>query len=173
MGRLRDFRAEQSRHFDESFAYRFACKLRDFGIDVLNVAERLRMNAHVVDRQTRQAVYAVTFDLDPQRLLAQWRKWGAPVTRDLRRMTEPIDLSACLAEVMARLKLLMGRLILDEWADLVESASFILRFHAPPAGRAGIPTICQFDEREDGSILAVRFIEPPLSIATDVMEQWG
>jgi hypothetical protein len=103
--KLQQYETATRTEFDGYFAYRLTSKLRDYTTHCdlpplfMHVESRLDPSAGRVDR--------LEIQLRPDELLSSWSSWGAPVTRDLRAMSEPIDLMPLVDEAMACVERMM------------------------------------------------------------------
>ena len=113
-----------NREFDNHFSYRFTYKLRDFATHrdlppiAMDVSSRLVRDEEREDRLTLQ--------LDPDYLLAAWKKWGGPVTKDLKERTEPIDLVALVDDSIESVERVMAAVLVEDTPIYQDAARLIV-----------------------------------------------
>ena len=142
---LLEFKAATNAAFDESSAYRFIYKFRNYVQHRGLPLSRLTMTAEIEGK-----LPVVDFLLTRDHLLQDYDGWGSPVTRDLKAGPTEFLLRPLIKETMEHLSafhLIVMRL------DATMAASTVGTLEEA-AGRfpeqAGTPTLFMFRERPDG-----------------------
>jgi len=112
-----------SGEFDKHFPYRFTYKLRDFAThcDLPRIA--MHVSSRLVGDEERED--SLSLQLDPAYLLTAWKKWGRPVTKDLKERTEQIDLVPLVDDAMESVERVMAA-VLAEAAPMYQDAARLI-----------------------------------------------
>jgi hypothetical protein len=123
-GKLERVERAMSREFDNHFAYRFTYKLRNFVThrDLLPIA--MHVSSRLITDKDRED--SLSLQLDPAYLLTASKKWGGPVTKDLKERTEPIDLVPLVDDAMESIERVMTAVLVEDVPMYQDAARLIV-----------------------------------------------
>lgn len=107
----KQFQEMTSRGFDDSFAYRFLTKLR-------NYAQHCGLPSGSIQHNHSEEGHFLSLLLERDSLLANFNSWGATVKEDLLRQPERIDLLPLIDEKVSLLQEIHDRCINEEYGKL-------------------------------------------------------
>lgn len=113
-----------SQEFDNHFPYRFTYKLRDFVTHRDLVPIAMHVESRLVSEKERED--SLSIQLDPAYLLTASTKWGAPVTKDLKERTEPIDLVPVVNDAMESIERVMAAVLVEDVPVYQDAARLIV-----------------------------------------------
>jgi len=163
------FKTICSEHFDNSFAYRFLYKLRNYaqhcGMPVGNFI--IESEKDPTSETGKRVTVSLLFDRD--KLLKRFDRWGAPLKKEISEMHPYFDVAPLLEEMMYRLGDIHLSLIRKLFPNIQAEALLIKQMASEVGEEHGRVIIFDFKDRSEGNAQLV-FKDLPLQEAYWVLE---
>lgn len=118
-----DFTKARHTAFNNSFAYRFLYKLRDFTTHCGLPLGKVRLWTPSAEDRARGLSQRIHFELDREALLREFPKWGAKVKPGLEQMPESFELLPLIRDVMPHFDVIMETIIRIDIREGVAAAA--------------------------------------------------
>jgi hypothetical protein len=152
-----DFTNARHTAFDNSFAYRFLYKLRDFTTHCGLPIGKVRLWAPSTEDTARGLSQRIHFELDRDALLRDFSKWGAKVKPELEQMPESFELLPLIRDVMPHFDAIMETIIRIDIRDGAAAASAFAPYMDRIAAFEGDPVLLKINPSWQVSPLPIPF----------------
>ena len=143
---FKEFKITLSSYFDNSFAYRFLYKLRDYTQHCDLPFENISLSFHFLGNN--QINIGIGVSLNAQRLLSNFDGWGR-VKKDLQTNSSTLDFNSLIIEETRIIKEISKRIISLNKNEIESSTKFITDLTAPY--KINDQKVCLFKNIERGN----------------------
>ncbi|WP_143052960.1 hypothetical protein [Streptomyces sp. 2112.3] len=168
---LQLFKRALSHEFDTSFAYRFACKLRNYSQHCGRVPFSGNVRGFLGPDGSKNRIFALT--LDPAKLLGEFDAWGAKVRADLQSMTNEFSAEDFIDQAMTSCMVAHVKLVISQKEAVEDAANCILSLGSNSANPKRWPAFFtlkkdQWSATSKGQDISFQYVR--LDVATHALQ---
>lgn len=152
--------------FDNSFAYRFFYKLRNFAQHVGLPIDQVEFSSKYSPNRQINGSLKITFNRDE--LLSSYKEWGK-VKTDLQSMNEEFEVMPLVSEMSHNIREIERNIELMLKEDLIIACNFIQDLTKHLQGDGEILVAQDFGENDYGDLLGYRYIQIPFETIEELI----
>jgi hypothetical protein len=135
------FKANASRAYDNSFAYRFLYKLRNFAQHCGMPMGYIQANATITDPQSKTTENRIDFLIDRDQILRAFDQWSAPLREEIVAQPDRFHVAPLVNEMMEHLRAIHTATVRCEIGDIRCQTAGLASLIAETAGHTGAPAL--------------------------------
>lgn len=132
--------------FDQNLSYRFIYKFRNYVQHCGMPGIKISMSSRLADETSGKILRTVKIKLDRNELLQKYDSWGNIVKKDLQNMSEEIDITTHISDMIQYIEIINSYLIDADLDKLNQAADSITTIANEAKSKPGVPVLARIEQ---------------------------